>query len=151
MTDMQAIADRVEIEALRGEFTDAGMTHDYDRFAALFTEDGVWRIPDAKFEFTGRADIRAGIERLQGNWEYFVQTVHPGAIRLAGDTATGRAYVAEFGKLRDGSSHLNYSIYHDSYWRTEEGWRFTERSYEMRYLDSTPLAGMPAEQAAAPA
>ena len=34
MSDLQAIADRVEIEALRGEFADAGMTRDYDRFAA---------------------------------------------------------------------------------------------------------------------
>jgi len=33
--DVQAIADRVEIEALRGEFTDAQMD-DYDRFATLF-------------------------------------------------------------------------------------------------------------------
>jgi hypothetical protein len=28
MSDLQAIADRVEIEALRGEFTDAVMMHD---------------------------------------------------------------------------------------------------------------------------
>jgi len=28
MSDLQAIADRVEIEALRGEFTDAGMMCD---------------------------------------------------------------------------------------------------------------------------
>ena len=45
MSDLQAIADRVEIEALRGEFTDALMMHDYGRFASLFTEDGAWRIP----------------------------------------------------------------------------------------------------------
>ena len=43
MTDLQAIADRVEIEALRGEFTDAVMTRDYDRLASLFTPDGVVR------------------------------------------------------------------------------------------------------------
>jgi hypothetical protein len=30
MSDLQAIADRVEIEALRGEFTDAGMMRDFD-------------------------------------------------------------------------------------------------------------------------
>ena len=39
MSDPQAIADRVEIEALRGEFTDAVMMHDYDRLASLFTQD----------------------------------------------------------------------------------------------------------------
>jgi hypothetical protein len=37
MSDLQAIADRVEIEALRGEFTDAAMTDDYNRVAELFT------------------------------------------------------------------------------------------------------------------
>ena len=37
MTDFQAIADRVEIEALRGEFTDAAMMRDRARLAALFT------------------------------------------------------------------------------------------------------------------
>jgi hypothetical protein len=31
MSDLQAIADRVEIEALRGECADAVMMHDYDR------------------------------------------------------------------------------------------------------------------------
>ena len=29
MRDLEAIADRVEIEALRGEFTDAAMTNDF--------------------------------------------------------------------------------------------------------------------------
>jgi hypothetical protein len=40
MTDLQAIADRVEIEALRGEFTDAAMMRDRARLAALFTPGG---------------------------------------------------------------------------------------------------------------
>lgn len=91
MSDVQAIADRFEIEALRGEFTDAGMMRDYDRFASLFIQDGVWRIPDVNVEFVSREEIRAGIEWLQGLWDYFVQTVHPGTIRLEGDTAVGRA------------------------------------------------------------
>jgi hypothetical protein len=56
VSDFQAIADRVEIEALRGEFTDAVMMRDH-------------------------------------------------------------------------------------YQRTPDGWRFTERVYEVRYLDTTPLAG----------
>ncbi len=35
MSDFQAIADRVEIEALRGEFTDAAMMRDRARLASL--------------------------------------------------------------------------------------------------------------------
>src|SRR3954447_177889 len=113
VSDFQAVADRFEIEALRGEFTDAGMMRDYDRFASLFTEDGAWRIPHINAEFVSREEIRAGSERLQGLWDYFVQTTHPGTIQLEGDTAVGRAYISELGHMRDGRSQLNYSIYHD--------------------------------------
>jgi hypothetical protein len=138
MSDFQAIADRVEIEALRGEFTDAAMMRDWDRAALLFTRDGVLRM---HVEFAGREVIRAGIEELQSRLDYFVQNTHPGRIELAGDTASGRAYMSELIRLRDGGSHLNYAIYHDRYQRTPDGWKFAERAYEIRYLDSTPLAG----------
>jgi len=40
MTDLQAIADRIEIEALRAELADAGLMRDYDRLASMFTHDG---------------------------------------------------------------------------------------------------------------
>ena len=73
--------------------------------------------------------------------EYLVQTTHPGFIHLDGDTASGRTYIQEIIHLRDGSSHLNYAIYHDRYQRTGDGWKFTERAYQVRYLDTTPLTG----------
>src|SRR5436189_4277681 len=73
MSDLQAIADRVEIETLRGEFTDTVMMRDYDRVASLFTQDGAWRTPYINAELLSREEIRAGIERMQGLWDYFVQ------------------------------------------------------------------------------
>ncbi|MET7423500.1 nuclear transport factor 2 family protein [Dactylosporangium sp. NPDC005555] len=141
MTDFQAIADRVEIEALRGEFTDAAMMRDRARLAALFTGDGVLRMPDIPAEFTGPEEILAGGERLQAQWEFFVQNTHPGTIQLDGDTATGRAYIQELARTRDGRQGQNYAVYHDRYRRTGDGWRFAERVYEVRYLDTSPLAG----------
>jgi len=141
MSDLRAIADRVEIEALRGEFTDAAMMRDYDRGASLFTRDAVVRMPHLNAELAGQEEIRAWGEQVPALVDYFVQTTHPGTIRLDGDTASGRAYLQELIRLRDGSSHLNYAIYHDRYQRTGDGWKFTERVYEIRYLDTTPLAG----------
>ena len=149
MSDFQVIADRVEIEALRGEFTDAAMMRDRARLASLFTPDGALRMPNIPAELVGREEIRAGGERLQAQWEFFVQTTHPGTIHLDSDTATGRAYMQELMRLRDGSSHLNYAIYHDRYQRTPDGWKFTERVYEVRYLDTTPLAGSAGSEPAA--
>ena len=141
MRDLQAIADRVEIEALRGEAADAAMMRDYDRAASLFTPDGVLRMPNVPVELAGREEIRAWGDRVPDLVDYFVQTTHPGTIQLDGDTATGRAYLHEVIRMRDGSSHLNYAIYHDRYQRTAEGWKFTERLYEIRYLDTSPLRG----------
>ena len=141
MSDFQAIADRVEIEALRGEFTDAAMMCDYDRLALLFTPDGALRMPNVPVELVGREQILAWRDRREALVDYFLQTTHPGTIQLDGDTASGRAYLHELIRLRDGSSHLNYAIYHDRYQRTGDGWKFTERVYEIRYLDTTALAG----------
>ena len=141
MSDFQSIADRVEIEALRGEFTDAVMMRDYDRVASLFTPDGALRMPNVPVDLVGLEAIRAWGDRVPAFVDYLVQTTHPGMIRLDGDTASGRAYLQELIRLRDGSSHLNYAIYHDRYQRTGDGWKFTERVYEVRYHDTTPLAG----------
>jgi hypothetical protein len=77
-----------------------------------------------------------------------VQNTHPGVIELDGDTATGRTYIEEFGRFRDGGSHLNYAVYHDKYRRTPDGWKFAERVYELMYVDTTPLTGTAPDQAA---
>jgi hypothetical protein len=36
-----------------------------------------------------------------------------------------------------------YGLFHDRYQRTPDGWKFTERVLEPRYLDTTPLTGAP--------
>ncbi len=117
------------------------MMRDRARMASLFTPDGALRKPNIPAELIGQEEIRAGGERLQAQWEFFVQTTHPGVIQPDGDTATGRAYIQELARARDGRQRLNYAIYHDRYQRTGDGWKFTERVYEVRYLDTTPLAG----------
>ncbi|MRH91491.1 nuclear transport factor 2 family protein [Nocardia sp. SYP-A9097] len=143
MHDFRALADRVEIEALPGEFTDAVMIRDFDRLASLFTEDAVLRIPAAGIEVNGHNGFRNQMRAMQDAWEFFIQHTHPGTIEIDGDTASGRAHICELGRLKTGGAHVNYAIYHDTYRRTAGGWKFTERVYEIRYLDSSPLAGAP--------
>jgi len=97
----------------------------------------------SKAELTGPEEIRTFGQRVPALVAYLVQTTHPGTIQLDGDTASERAYLRELGRLRDGRSELNYAIYHDRYQRTADGWKFTERVYEVRYHDTTPLTGAP--------
>lgn len=70
MSDFQAIADRVEIEALRGEFTDAVMMRDYDRIALLFTPDGVWRMPNIPVDSKGRSRSAPGAGECRMLWTF---------------------------------------------------------------------------------
>jgi hypothetical protein len=140
-SDLEAIAECVEIEALRGEITDGVMMHDYGPVASLFTPDGALRMPDIPADLARREEIRAWGERVPALVDYLVQATHPATIRLDGGTASGRAYVHELRRARDGRSELNYTIYHDRYQGTGDSWRFTERVYEVRYHDTTPLAG----------
>jgi ketosteroid isomerase-like protein len=76
MSDFQAIADRVEIEALRAEFTDAAMMRDRARMASLFTSDGVLRMPDIPAEMTGREEIRVKGEQLHEDGWKFAERVY---------------------------------------------------------------------------
>lgn len=143
MNDFQTTMDRVAIEALRGEFTDAVMMREYDRLASLFTDDGTWRMPHIPADLHGPEAIRAFGRRVPDFVDFLVQNTHPGLIHIDGDQAHGRAYISEVGRSRDGRCGVNYAIYHDHYRRTETGWKFTERRYEIRYEDTTPLPGSP--------
>jgi ketosteroid isomerase-like protein len=74
MSDLQAIADRVEIEALRGEFTDAAMMRDYDRLATLFTPDGALRMPNIPAVLVGQEQIRVWGARVPTFVDFLVRT-----------------------------------------------------------------------------
>ena len=143
MSDSQAIADRVEIEGLRGEFTDAGMMRDYDRFASLFTPDA--RVADPRRQRrVGRPAGDPGRNRAAGRISGTI-SCRP---RTPAPPARGRHRVRpcvrpEFRTHARRHSHLNYSVYHDRYRRTPDGWKFAERVDEVLYLDTTPLTGSP--------
>ena len=97
-------------------------------------------MPHITVAFVSREEIRRD-RAAAGSLGLLHADRAPGHDPAAGDTAVGRAYIAELGRLRDGSSHLNYSICHDRYQRTPDRWKFTERVYEVIYLDTTALAG----------
>lgn len=141
MRDIAEITDRLEIEELRVEFTDAAMMNDHERLGSLFTPHGVVRIPGAEIEAVGPSNISALGRQRASYATCFVQNSHPGKIEIDGDTAAGRTYTYELFQMRDGSAHVNYAIYHDRYQRTPDGWKFAERVYEIRYLDTSALTG----------
>lgn len=131
--DLRLVRDRVEIDFLRAECTDATVMNDIDRLARLFTEDAIVRVPDLEIEWRGLDQIRLGFHQLTSGMEVFVQNSHPGSVDITGDTATGRVFVFELGRRADGGAVGNHAVFHDHYRRTGDGWKFSERDYEVRY------------------
>jgi hypothetical protein len=76
MSDPQATADRVEIEAIRGECTDAVMMCDHDRLASLLTPDGAARNLRQHRGRRPGGDPRHG-RRREAFTDNFVQTTYP--------------------------------------------------------------------------
>ena len=151
MSDFQAIADRVEIEALRGEFTDAAMMRDRARLASLFTHDGALRMPNIPVELVGREEIRAGGERLQAAVGLLRADHAPGhdpAGRRHRDRPGLHPRARPHPRRPPGAElrHLPRPLP-----AHRDGWKFTERVYEVRYLDTTPLAGSAPSTALTPA
>lgn len=119
MSDHQDVIDRFEIVTLQAGFTDASI------------------------ELRGKDQIQAGTNQLDGVWESFIQSTHPGHILIHGTTASGRAYISERGRFEGGRSMFNHALFHDQYRRTVDGRRFAERLFEVRFFDTTPLGGSP--------
>jgi ketosteroid isomerase-like protein len=102
MSGLQGIADHVEIEALRGEFTDAITMHDYDRLASLFAQDVAVRMPYVKVEHAGPEQIRAAIGRMQGLLDSSWKSPTHAQSSLTAAPHPARAYSQELIRFRDG-------------------------------------------------
>lgn len=141
MNELRMITDRIEIDALRSECADATAMNDLDRLVRLFTDDAVVRVPELKIEWKGLDQLRTGFSQVMESVTKLIQNSHPGVVEITGDTATGRDYIFELGRRADGSTIENHAIFHDHYRRTHDGWKFSERDYEVRF----DLARKPAD------
>jgi ketosteroid isomerase-like protein len=131
------------IRMLGESFADAANQRDFERFAQLWTENGVWAIgAPINVKFTGQPAIRQAVEQLLNRWDFFVQMPHAPVIKIDGQTATACWTVQEIARTKDLSQgNSNLSFYHDVLVNTPMGWRFLSRRYQTIYSDPSPLVG----------
>jgi ketosteroid isomerase-like protein len=138
------LIQRYAIRCVGEAFADAANRHDFDRFAELWTDEGVWDIgAPINVRFEGRAAIREGIEKMLGRWDFFVHMPHAFDVSINGDRAKSCWTVHEVARSADKAiGNSNLSLYFDELVRTSEGWRFTSRRYRTIYADETALTGV---------
>ena len=79
--------------------------------------------------------LQGGLDGMKCDAEGNIFATGPGGVCVMAPDGT------LLGRFRTGESHVNHSVYHDRYRRTPAGWRFAERTYEARYVDTAPLTG----------
>lgn len=138
--DLEHVADELEIRRLVDTFCDGVNSRDgalwgsvWDDESATFCLSGAQR--------SGKDAIVAGFVNGIEAYDLLVQVATNGRIDIDGDTATGRWYILEIGRLRDGSSSQQVALCRDQYRRTAAGWRLRRREVERIYKGGAALAG----------
>jgi hypothetical protein len=125
------------IRQLHARFADIAWRKDAAGFAALFAENGVWKI--AGMEMTGRAEIEATFGRLLGACAKVWCITGAPLVDVGQGVATSRTPVTEIARMMDGSSALTLGVYYDSYVEQGGAWYFQRRHFGLKYRGPTDL------------
>ncbi|MFF5075500.1 nuclear transport factor 2 family protein [Actinoplanes sp. NPDC000266] len=148
-TTEKALARLVDEAAVRDtivRFADIATRGDFDAFRTLWSDDATWIIGGTDRQpFERRADgidqIAALYRTLREERDYFIQFVIPGAIDIDGDTATTRSMCHEAARGPGQNYYRNNGIWTDTFRRTDNGWVFTNRTFQYLWLDFSPFTG----------
>lgn len=138
--DLEHVADELAIRRLVDTFCDGVNSRDSELWGSVWDEGGATFCLHG-IERAGKDVIVAGFVDGIEAYELLVQVAPNGRIEIDGDTASGRWYILEIGRLRDGSSSQQVALCHDQYRRTADGWRLQRREVERIYKGAAALEG----------
>jgi len=131
--------DRLAIRELLDRYADAVTRCDAEAFAATWTEDAVWAMPDYP-EFP----TQQGRDQIVGLWVEAMKVypgilfeAWPGAIEVEGDTAKVRCYTAE--TYDQGEITVrDRGVYDDICVRHQGQWLFQSRTFKNIHRQRAP-------------
>jgi len=128
--DLGGLADEVAIRNLVAVYCDGVNRRDAATWASVWADDGAaWDLAGRVIE--GKDAIVAFWVIAVAAYDWLQQVASTGVVQVGGDTATGRWFVQERGRLQDGTARSLLATYHDRYVRTEAGWRIQHRRLEV--------------------
>ncbi len=139
----QRLADELEIRSLVARIAHEADTGAIDDYVDLYTEDGVFDMPDNPSvglkgsKRRGRDEIRAGVEErraagLQGPGSQTLHVITTLSVDVDGsDEATSHCYFLYFGDTASSPALRTAGQYHDTYRRTPAGWKLAYRRVVM--------------------
>lgn len=139
---IDAVVSELAIRNLVSEFALITFTPDFENvFRSLWAPDGYWTLTEPfPNEAQGIDELVDLAITLGSGWEFFVQFVHSGVVKVDGDHATGTWILQEVARGGD-RYYDNYALYEDVYVQLDGKWVFSERHYNYIFLDESPFPG----------
>lgn len=130
------LVDRQAIDQLiAGDYPRALDSHDYDAYAALFTEDGELSLQGQTAK--GRQGVRDFVASLPTD-PRVIHVISNLSYRIDGDTATGGAYWQDIGNVGPNVGVLVAGRYVDTLRKVGGDWRIAKRDIVIEFLPATP-------------
>lgn len=135
MTEIERMAAEHACTKLQSRYCLAADRGDVEGFVALFMPDASITIPEAP-AFTGHEAIRASIQALAGLGVTMRHLMTNSVIEVEdAETASGACYLVVFnsaepadaGGCRPSDAPSTVGEYHDTFRKTDAGWRFSSR------------------------
>lgn len=140
-----AILDELAIQRVMGIYSEAASRGDLETAVSTFTEDGTWGVPAFNLVCAGREAVLAGLRSFSDPMDYIVQAHCPAIVTVDGENATARSVIRECGKYKGRDEGLEVlGIYVDTLVRTADGWKFTDRSFDLQGIHTFALQRPPA-------
>ncbi|MGW6274937.1 MULTISPECIES: nuclear transport factor 2 family protein [unclassified Streptomyces] len=144
MTTIEAalsrLLDEASIRDTVARFADAATRGDIDRFRATWAADAEWTIGE-RVHAVGVDDIVSTFRKLRDERDFFVQFAVQGPIDISGDEATTSIICHEAARGPGEVYYRNHSVTVDHLRRSEDGWVFTNRSFQYLWLDTSAFTG----------
>jgi hypothetical protein len=135
------MTEQAAIQQTLNRYSVAASRAEWEQVLATYLPDGVWEVPGLGVRFAGREAIHGGLLHFSGPMDYILQLNSPAVIQFEGDVARAHSVIRECGKFRGRDEALEVlGLYADRLVRTDEGWKFAERVFEIRGMHSFPLS-----------
>ena len=117
--------DELAIRDLNARYIDAVNRYSADDWTATWAVDASW-------------DLLGHV--VEGR-EAILMMLNSGTLQVDGQRATGRWYLTEHLKPKDGDANMVLGVYDDEYSSESGSWLFTRRRYRILYQGAPDLSG----------
>jgi 3-phenylpropionate/cinnamic acid dioxygenase small subunit len=139
MPDLQALADRLDIEDVLTRYAWALDSKQFDDLDRVFTPDAHVDYTSSGGEAGAYPDVKAWLAKVLPHFPAYQHLVTNKQITVDGDRATSRSefYNPMVMAQRDGTTSIFFvgGEYHDQLVRTPDGWRITDRLEKSIWTD----------------